>query len=691
MDQLYEAAPIPVSDDEDGDGRVDEGSGLDVSAHSSGASSRSTSSADTTRADRAEADDDASRDADPHRHAFTTASSPSALYTFLLQLQRTAEELHTRLERVQAAESSPVASPCPTAAASRDERPGASCRTAGYQGAAKLRSRLRTELENIRRAVEGLGAAGCAGAVDSLDLPPAILEAAVACAQCNSMAHFDAVLTCLEREPHVTGVYVPVGGHSAKDARVDVDVVSCGGRRWIKVKTTTSRSLAIEAAVLAMNGTTAFTDALLALVARSKETFPPHRHAVQVAVVLLHPPPPALATFLATHGIAWASLAARRSAAAPPLATHCPQPPAAAAVAAGEWLPPLSPAPTLVCLDTTALVALCSQSCYVDGLSRETRIERLAPFHVLQMQQRKEVEECHAIVEVIEPALRSHTTWHTAEELEQLLRHSLLRECTTGDVAPATAAVAAAAGSSSSSTSHHRSSHLPPRLITPASLDWLGPLGRSASARIVDASGAASHPSVGVEAVDESRLLVECDEQMTAAAAATAPSVAPALLRPNWIVADVSYEEFKWVLETIAGPQEVARASRLLRLVCVVDTSFLREHMGGAGARGPSAAAATASATVTPPPPSPPLFTSVERLVLSGKVSLRNKLVFGLADAVDAVVVTANEQLCHAAREQGVHVEVCLHPSRSLTEQKMHGLRRRHGPRGPPPVVVPPA
>lgn len=752
MDQLYEAMPIRSSgDDED----ALEASRLDVSSHASSASSRSrscTHSADATSPVSSDAAGEApGGDTDTfgkdlyaaqhgqgqghgrHQEVFTTSSSPHALCAFLVQLLRVAEDLHSRLECLLADKVAFVSTATPYSQTSHPENDSRGSQTisgrarasrqrltsAAYKGIAKLRSRLRKETANVRRAVEGLSAAGCthvrpsSTSPDSLVVPPAIFEAAVACAQCNSLSHYDGVITCLERERDITGVYVPVSGHvgplqyapSASMSRsntahrpsfrghmrIEVDVVSSSEHRWIKVKTTTARNLELEAEALEVNGATPFTDMLLALVERAKRICLPHRRAAQVAVVLLHPPPPALEKFFAAHGVVWASLSADHTAQVLRRRIRAQGPQVAPARSATTWIPPLAPSPAVICLDTTALVTLCSQSCYEDGLPHNVRMERLAPFRVLREQQRKEVVECRAVVEVLEPALRSHTVWYTRDVLEQMIRHALLLQCDN-----------AAADAEPSVAVKQPGQAIPAVLIVPTELDWLGPLEAAARERFSDsadenahkgtaiATATAAAPSATVP-LDESTLLVEYSGRAERAAASALPS---SHQQPNWVMADITYEEFKWILETIAGPREIARAARLLRLVSVVDTTFLRHHIcsGGGYEGGDGAPSVTGRATAAPHscpwPPPPPIFTSVEYLRLSGKVSLRNKIVFGLADAVNAIIVTANEQVCHAAREQGVHIEACFHPSRSLTEQKMYRLQRRDGPRKPP-VITP--
>ncbi|KPI89264.1 hypothetical protein ABL78_1597 [Leptomonas seymouri] len=765
MNQLYEAMPIPSSGDDELDQRQDGsdvGSGLDLSARESGSEDSGTSSSsgisESSDDDEREAtagDDSSTAQLSSRHRVFTTSSSPEEVFRFLLDLSELAEQLHARLQRVLPDESSHLLTPSwasqpPTVLLGGDGGNGAlhgggvmdnampnhpvgrkeasadhrgRYRTfigaATCNGVARLRGRLRRETEHLRRAVDGLREAGCTGnrerAAGERNIPPVVASAAVSCAQCNSISHFEGIVTCLEREHGVTGVYMPISGYVgpiqcrssapafsvsatsskmgrsisksifADDVRIEVDVVSCNEHRWIKVKTATARNLELEAAALELNGGTPFTDMLKALCERAGRACLPHRRVAQVAVVLLHPPPLPLKAFLEAHHVSWASLTSM-----PGQVLGVYGHPSSPSLA---WLPPLLFPPKFVCLDTTALVTLCSQSCFADSLPMEARLERLAPYHVLQEQQRKEAVDCAAVRAILEPALRRYTRWTTPHEINEDMRRALLRE----DEAQRSALECSCTSDTAAAS---REALLPTSLLQAVDLAWLRPLKQAAKEPLADETS--SHCYVRSSSfLDESTLLVELSNLQA--------SEKPRKL--NWIIADVTYEEFRWILETIAGPDEVARATRLLSLLTVVKTGFLRERMrtergvmvfpaGGVGPTPPKdslpgerdvgmsgSAAEVTMPTSSAPLTAPPLFTNVEYLRLSGKVSLRNKVVFGMADAVEAVVVTSNEQLCHAAREQGVCIEACFHPSRSLTEQKIHRLPRRHGP-GKPPAVI---
>ncbi|KPA79432.1 hypothetical protein ABB37_05272 [Leptomonas pyrrhocoris] len=772
MDQLYEAMPIPSFSDEELEQHDshDVVSGLDISAHGSFSEGSLSSSFSDCSGRRSDGEGEArtskkssAAQHNSHHRVFTTSSSPEELYLFLADLLQLAEQLQVRLCTVIPAGPSPsrprsATSPPPaewqasnrgnsafyagektksagqdstaqttSPSASEGRRDHAFVRAAPCHGAAKLRSRLRKETENLRRAVDGLRAAGCTGNRGSSTgepiVSPAAFSAAAACAQCNSIAHFEGVVTCVEREHGVTGVYVPMSAcvgcpqrrastsvlsvpisspagaaavaHDtrgtvtpvfADDVSIEVDVVSCSEHRWIKVKTATARNLELEAAALEANGSIPFTDMLLALCERAGRACLPHRRVAHVAVVLLHPPPVPLKAFFEAHRIAWAVLTSKPARAPRLHAHHSP---------VTAWLPPSSFAPRFVCLDTTALVTLCSQSCFVDAMPLAVRLQRLSPFSVLQEQQRKEAAGCAAVTAVMEPALRTYTRWCTPHALNEDMRGALLREDEVQRSVPPGA-------DDSNLESRTREARVPPSLLHTVDLSWLPPLREAADA---------DHHEPSNTLLDESTLLIELSEQQAREKER----------RPNWLIADITYEEFRWILETIAGPAEIARATRLLTLVTVVSTGFLRACMlteqEGAGlsaaektgdvvhppkkearepqkknrdcAGGAAAAEVAAQALFSPSASSspPPLFSNVEYLRLSGKVSLRNKIVFGFADAVEAIILTSNEQLCHAARAQGVCIEACFHPSRSLTEQKVYRLRRRPGP-GKPPAII---
>lgn len=145
----------------------------------------------------------------------------------------------------------------------------------------------------------------------------------------------------------------------------------------------------------------------------------------------------------------------------------------------------------------------------------------------------------------------------------------------------------------------------------------------------------------------------------------------------NWIVSYQAMEEFRWILQTVAGPDELRRALWLFERVWIV---------GGAPPPYPGTGAFT---TPAPAPTSPidqgkPMFSAgneelqspaVASLKETGHIQARHKAVFGLADSLvmQSVTLTANRAFVQAALEQGVSLCVSFHPARALTEKKRLG------------------
>lgn len=181
------------------------------------------------------------------------------------------------------------------------------------------------------------------------------------------------------------------------------------------------------------------------------------------------------------------------------------------------------------------------------------------------------------------------------------------------------------------------------------------------------------------------------------AAAAGSGVVRRRHVRKNWIVSDVALSEFLWIVGTIAGPSEYRRAAHLLQYMFVVSSESLAAALlsRGGGAVAPVASSSPEHPSQLPQslPPSPSSSPSssvlrsmdaVFHLENTGKLADRHKAVFGLGNAVHAISISANKQFTQAARDQGIEVCVCHHPSRALTERKRLGGDRMDGPRRPP-------
>jgi hypothetical protein len=124
----------------------------------------------------------------------------------------------------------------------------------------------------------------------------------------------------------------------------------------------------------------------------------------------------------------------------------------------------------------------------------------------------------------------------------------------------------------------------------------------------------------------------------------------------NWVASEVAIAEFRWILDTIGGPDELRRAAWLLARIRAVD---------------PSARC-----------------VAVDTLRTTNRIQDRHRAVFGAGDAAGAVTLSGNRTFVQAAQEQGVSLLVAFHPSRALTERKRLGME--HEP-SLPPVPMPPA
>ncbi|XP_070561454.1 UPF0415 protein C7orf25 homolog isoform X2 [Ptychodera flava] len=100
---------------------------------------------------------------------------------------------------------------------------------------------------------------------------------------------------------------------------------------------------------------------------------------------------------------------------------------------------------------------------------------------------------------------------------------------------------------------------------------------------------------------------------------------------------ETAVKDFKSILSTLGGPNERARADRLLSNVTVVADNVSER---------------------------------VNRLKESGRIKSRSKIIFGSGDSIKAITVTANLHFVRASEDQGVPFAVFLHDPRALTESK---------------------
>ncbi|CAG0901260.1 unnamed protein product [Darwinula stevensoni] len=103
------------------------------------------------------------------------------------------------------------------------------------------------------------------------------------------------------------------------------------------------------------------------------------------------------------------------------------------------------------------------------------------------------------------------------------------------------------------------------------------------------------------------------------------------------VCCETAVKDFESILATVGGPKEKERSKEFILRVRVI-----------------------------PDNPS----DRVRSLNSNGKMKERSRIVFGTADAMECVTVSANSGFCRAATAQGIHLSVFLHESRALTEQK---------------------
>ena len=121
-------------------------------------------------------------------------------------------------------------------------------------------------------------------------------------------------------------------------------------------------------------------------------------------------------------------------------------------------------------------------------------------------------------------------------------------------------------------------------------------------------------------------------------------------------------EDFRSILSTVGGENECDRAEHLLRRVTIVpDVVSPRVDVL------PISAKIKERAKVT--------YTEIDMVlpynIESHCVGVFNfQVIFGTADSLQAVVVTANSGFVRAAEQRNVSVAALLHESRALTERK---------------------
>ncbi|ORC91842.1 uncharacterized protein TM35_000054380 [Trypanosoma theileri] len=429
-----------------------------------------------------------------------------------------------------------------------------------------------------------------------------------------SVHHYELILAALECEPDVVSVCTlmrPIRKKKEeKEEQTEVDIVSCGGLRWLKVRAASSQRLhsgMIECCGRECSCCYCAPVSHLLSLARMRRL--PFMQVPQVVVLFRHQPPLAMIENIQRMG-------ARPVSYAEMLAKMGDKSTLQQYWYKSEFLPSLSFNVDFICFDTTALVALCSEACFADAPAEN--VVALQNYHVMAEQQRREMET-PCVRSHIEPALERYTKWYDKDEFIERMRENVMRR-----------------GGDASCISH----------IHTIDLSWLEELIATTSLTYEFES-----------TINESLLVRRVQERCKDRMADNSTSCFP-----NWIIADITLAEFRWIMETIAGPKELRRALSLLHCCCVATID--RKCLEGNN----------------------PLLTNVSLLATRNKVSLRNRLVFGLGDILGAVVFSSNRQIVYAAQDEGVEILVVSHPARALVEQKVYGMQRRDGPTAPPPI-----
>lgn len=537
------------------------------------------------------------------------------------------------------------------------------------QGLGKLRTRFEREAEMGERELLYISSANS----PKPEATPTLCQAVTSrqsFVKCNCIALLELTLHTLENEPDVVAVMSPVNDSKSSQTQphsrrktdptgdrsnpltssIEVDVVSCGGLRWVKLKGTSKKNMDLEIhstadkrpfpVVLDNMSRWASRQQLpfglrphldVVFYSRPSDTFIAEcRSAVSPssASVSFHcfedqvlrylrgaqhnaanasPPPDTNSKF------SWCDIPlARRFELSQTLWRISP-----------SFLPPLTHRIDLINFDVTAVVALCTDTC--NGYAGC----QIPKHPILDEQSMKEQTE-EAIVGFIEPCLVQHTRVLPggADDVRTILSQWL----------PSAAA---------------------------ERLDVTNVCGFALNSEqreklLFDATGGMDGDMLATCSAHPSGVLLD---QGLIVSSGTLRKHAAAREKLNWVITDVALAEILWILATIAGPAEYRRAVMLLRRMHVVHVASVLKA-------------------------SPDLFTSsVLQLDSTGKISDRHKFVFGLGDLVHAVTISANKQFVQAAKDQGVDVCVAPHPSRAFTERKRTGTDRMDGPRKPPATL----
>lgn len=545
-------------------------------------------------------------------------------------------------------------------------------------GLSKLKRKIESEVRNAVKCLDELEAFENLPLEEREDsgLHFSVVTRGKLYAQCNGIPTLELFLRTLLQQRGVVSVCTPfplVAQHSIhsptsssvnacssensfrRSGTVEVDIVAEDGHLWIKVrgaKNSVADSVDVQKFVLTLSS-----------MSRAAATvYVPFQRNPQLCVVLSHTPSLELQNLFEAAAKGCMVITDSFSAVDKGMAHRISFP-------AIENRTCEASTSSLICWDTTSLVAFCSESCYPAlNWSKDERLEKLLSFKVLREQQRRELCGESAVHSFMHPFLKKNSQWISQQEIEKTLQSHIERWINDySDECFSTTEV-----SSSFSTdpvevpSGQSLCYYPDLLWLEQLIKNFEPLPRQYSTSFDELPWwiTEGESNAGKERETEER---EAMSELS--------------MTRNWVIADVTYSEFKWMIETIGGQNECRRALAVLKQCVIVSTSFLR--------RCKPICASTVGKHVHQIAPCATEKPNTAFAYLSSpafNISLRNQLVFGMADAIHAVALTSNKQLFSKMLSQRVTLAVTLHPSRALTELKFSQQARREGSRFPPPV-----
>ena len=511
-------------------------------------------------------------------------------------------------------------------------------------GLSKMRTRFAKEVELADSATKALypAAAGYRSKGSSADeyddnegsdddASPEAVQCGLRFLNCNCVDLLELTVSILENEKDVVSVVHPINPFvmrqsilrpepgSLPSCPFDIDVVSCSGLRWFKVKGTSRRNMERELA--GFSEKRSFLSVVVNTVKAARCTLLPFGLHPTVTIAFYHQPPPQMIAALSECAQVDSYFIFSNAAGEKSLDTRFRT---VSRDAYRRVMPPFCLPIEFLNFDVTALVALTTDTC--NGYAGA----RFPKYRILDEQSVQEGLD-PAVVGHIQPVLDQYTT--RPSSLVEMCRR--LRSVCGNDTL---------------------------RLfVVPEEME-----------------------------ADDSEQNMESGKQIDDRPLPTPVEITPEYLQKcgssfehqkNWILSDVAFGEFKWIIDTIAGAQEKQRARKLLPQMIVVPT---RDAVGSSD-KTLRRAGEPAEASSSAPLPARTIFKLLED---TGRVALRHRVVFGVGDVAHAITISANKAFVQAARDQGVECCVAFHPSRALTERKRLGIGRTDGPRKPPDSPV---